>query len=261
MGMRVLAGRDFSAQDGPTSEPVIMVNETMARSLWPGEDPIGKIVQADRDRRVVGVVGDVRHLALEQAAGLEMYLPLRQTLDFGTVDLVVRSTLEPRSLAASMRSALAPVVSNLPTNEIQSLTRVVDKAVSPRRFLTTLLGGFAAFAVALALIGIYGVISYTVSQRTQEIGVRIALGASASHVQRRIIRETLILTAAGVGIGTIGSWSMGRALSGFLFGVTASDPVTFAAMLVTLLAVALVSGYVPARRASRIDPLTALRSS
>jgi predicted permease len=261
MGMRVLAGRDFSPQDGPSSAGVVMVNETMARSLWPGKDPIGKIVQADTDRVVVGVVGDVRHLALEQAAGLEMYLPLRQTLDFGTVDLVVRSTLEPRSLAASMRSALAPVVPNLPTNEVQSLTQVVDKAVSPRRFLTTLLGGFATFAVALALIGIYGVISYTVSQRTQEIGVRIALGATASHVQRRIIRETLTLTAAGVAIGTIGSWSMARALSGFLFGVTASDPVTFAAMLVTLLAVALVSGYVPARRASRIDPLTAIRSS
>jgi predicted permease len=260
MGMRVLAGRDFSPQDGPASAGVVLINETMARSLWPGEDPIGKILQADTDRVVVGVVGDVRHLALEQQAGLEMYLPLRQTLDFGTVDLVVRSTLEPRSLAASMRSALAPVVSNLPTNEIQSLTQVVDKAVSPRRFLTTLLGGFATFAVALALIGIYGVISYTVSQRTQEIGVRIALGASASHVQRRIIRETLTLTAAGVAIGTIGSWSMARVLSGFLFGVTASDPVTFATMLVTLLGVALVSGYVPARRASRIDPLTALRT-
>ena len=261
MGMRVLAGRDFSAQEGPASAGVIIVNETMARSLWPGEDPIGKIVQADTDRVVVGVVGDVRHLALEQAAGLEMYLPLRQTLDFGTVDLVVRSTLEPRSLAASMRSALAPVVPNLPTNEIQSLTQVVDKAVSPRRFLTTLLGGFATFAVALALIGIYGVISYTVSQRTQEIGVRIALGASAGHVQRRIIRETLTLTAAGVVMGTIASWSMARALSAFLFGVTANDPVTFVAMLVTLLGVALVSGYVPARRASQIDPLTALRSN
>jgi ABC-type antimicrobial peptide transport system permease subunit len=209
----------------------------------------------------VGVIADVRHLALEEGAGSEMYIPLRQTGDFSTVNLVVRSSLTPASLGTSLRSALAPVVPNLPTNEIQTLTKVVDKAVSPRRFLTTLLGAFAVFSLTLALLGIYGVISYTVSHRTQEIGVRIALGASARHVQGRIIRETLGLAAIGMALGTVASWAMARTLSGFLYGVTSTDPITFVGMLVTLTAVAIISGYMPARRASRIDPLMALRSN
>jgi ABC-type antimicrobial peptide transport system permease subunit len=190
-----------------------------------------------------------------------MYIPLRQTGDFSTVNLVVRSSLTPTSLGTSLRSALAPVVPNLPTNEIQTLTKVVDKAVSPLRFLTTLLGAFAVFSLTLALLGIYGVISYTVSHRTQEIGVRIALGASPSQIQRRIIRETLELAVVGIALGTVGAWLLSRTLSSFLFGVSSLDPVTFGAMLAIVTAVALVSGYLPARRASRIDPNVAFRAS
>jgi putative ABC transport system permease protein len=260
MGMRLRAGRDLSVQDGQATEPVILVNETAARTLWPGENAIGKILIADKERRVVGIVGDVRHLAVEQGAGLEMYLPLRQSRDHASLTLVVRSNLTSAALASSLRTALAPLVPNLPTNDLRTLTEIVDKAVSPRRFLTVLLGAFAGFALVLALLGIYGVISYTVSQRTHEIGVRIALGASSRNVQGRIIRETLTLAAIGIAVGAFASWITARALASFLFGVTPADPPTFAAMLAVLTTVSVASGYVPARRASRIDPITALRS-
>jgi predicted lysophospholipase L1 biosynthesis ABC-type transport system permease subunit len=238
-----------------------MINETMARGLWPGEDAIGKIVEADRDRRVVGVVSDVRHLALEQGAGMEMYLPIRQTRDFSSVDLVVRTTLPPAELASGVRAALKPIEPNLPANEFRTLQQLVDKAVSPRRFVVLLLGGFALFALILASLGIYGVISYSVNQRTQEIGIRMALGASARDLQMRIILHTLSLATIGMLLGAGASWALARSLRGFLFGVTSTDPVTFLSMLVILTSVAVLGGYLPARRASRIDPMVALRAN
>jgi predicted permease len=261
MGIRLRAGRDLSERDTPSSELVIMINETMARGLWPGEDAIGKIVEADRDRRVVGVVSDVRHLALEQGAGMEMYLPIRQTRDFSSVDLVVRTTLPPAELASGVRAALKPIEPNLPANEFRTLQQLVDKAVSPRRFVVLLLGGFALFALILASLGIYGVISYSVNQRTQEIGIRMALGASARDLQMRIILHTLSLAAIGMLLGAGASWALARSLRGFLFGVTSTDPVTFLSMLVILTSVAVLGGYLPARRASRIDPMVALRAN
>jgi ABC-type antimicrobial peptide transport system permease subunit len=241
---------------------VIIINETAARTLFPGENAIGQFVKADQfDREVIGVVRDVRHLALDKAAGLDIYFPLRQSGNVSPLDLVVRTTLSPAAFATAIRSTLAPISANLPTNEIQTLTGLVDKSVSPRRFFTSMLGAFAAFALGLALLGIYGVISYTVSHRTQEIGVRIALGASTGQIQGRILRETLQLAAAGIAIGTVGSWLLARTLSGFLFGVSSTDPATFGGMLVVVTAVALVSGYLPARRAARIDPSVAFREN
>ena len=261
MGIPLRAGRDLSERDTPSSEPVIVINETMARRLWPGEDAIGKIVRTDKERRVVGVAGDVRHLALEQGAGMEMYLPIRQCRDFSSVDLVVRTTLPPAELASAVRAALKPIEPNLPANEFRTLQQLVDKAVSPRRFVVLLLGGFALFAVILASLGIYGVVSYSVNQRTQEIGIRMALGASAKDLQMRVIMHTLGLAAVGMLLGVAASWGVARSLSGFLFGVTSTDPATFLGMLIVLTAVAIIGGYLPARRASRIDPMAALRSN
>ena len=261
MGIPLRAGRDLSERDTPSSEPVIVINETMARRLWPGEDAIGKIVRTDKERRVVGVAGDVRHLALEQGAGMEMYLPIRQCRDFSSVDLVVRTTLPPAELASAVRAALKPIEPNLPANEFRTLQQLVDKAVSPRRFVVLLLGGFALFAVILASLGIYGVVSYSVNQRTQEIGIRMALGASATDLQMRVIMHTLGLAAVGMLLGVAASWGVARSLSGFLFGVTSTDPATFLGMLIVLTAVAIIGGYLPARRASRIDPMAALRSN
>jgi predicted permease len=260
MGISLRRGRDVSADDAAATTPVIIINETLARALWPGEDAVGRMVTyVDKDRLVVGVVSDVRHLALEQAAGPEMYLPIRQTDDYTAVDLVVRTSLAPESLASAVRTALTPLNPNLPTSELRTLQRIVDTAVSPRRFVVTLLGGFSIFALLLASLGIYAVISYSVTQRTQELGIRLALGASARQVQARILGQTLVLAAVGMLVGGVGAWLLARGLSSLLFGVTAADPLTFLAMLATLTTVAAIAGSLPARRASRVDLVAALR--
>ena len=261
MGIPLKAGRDIAPSDTATSDPVIVINETMAQALWPGQDPIGKFVinVCAPERRVVGVVGDVRHLALEQGSGNEMYIPMRQCGDQPSMDMVIRSTSAPAPLVAAVREALKPIAPNLPGNEFRTVQQLVDRSVSPRKFVVLMLAGFAVFALVLASLGIYALISYSVSQRTQEIGIRMALGASARDVQVRIVWQTLRLAIAGMAIGVAASWIIARSLSGLLFGVTASDPATFAGMLVVLTGVAVLAGYLPARRASRIDPLVALR--
>jgi predicted permease len=261
MGIPLIAGRDITERDTPATEQVILINQTMARQLFPGQNPIGQIIQPGRDRRVVGIVGDVRHLALEQGAGSEMYIPIRQTGDYSSVDLVLRTMLPPAELASAVRGSLKTIAPNLPRTDFRTLQQLVDKAVSPRRFVVMLLGGFALFALILASLGIYGVISYSVNQRTQEIGIRMALGASAGDLQTRIIMQTLALASIGMLVGGAASWALAKALSGLLFGVAPGDPVTFLGMLIVLTAVAALAGYLPARRASRIDPMVALRAN
>ena len=260
MGIALLAGRDISDRDTPSTTPVIMINQTLARTLWPGQNAVGQTMRACGERQVVGVVADVRHLALEQGAGMEMYLPMRQCNDISSVDLVVRSSIPPGDLAAGVRAALKPIAPNLPGKDFRTLQQLVDKAVSPRRFVVLLLGGFALFALLLASLGIYGVVSYGVNQRMQEIGIRMALGASAARLQAGIIGQTLGLAAVGMLLGAVASLVLARALGGLLFGVTATDPITFLGMPVVLAVVAAIAGYVPARRASRVDPSIALRA-
>src|SRR5260370_102029 len=201
MGLPLRAGRAFAERDAPGSLPVIVSNETVAGVLWPGQDPLGQIVSLDGDRTVVGVVGDVRHLSLEQGSGSEFYLPIRQTQDYSSVDLVVRTGLPTRELASRIREALKPLEPKLPPIGFRTVQQLVDKAASPRRFVVVLLGGFAGFALVLASLGIYALISYSVSQRNQEIGIRMALGASPAMVRRLILGETLRLAGVGVAIG------------------------------------------------------------
>ncbi len=260
MGIPLIAGRDLDERDTPSTDQVVLINQTMARKLFPGENAIGQIIIPDKERRVVGIVSDVRHLALEESSGSEMYLPIRQSQDYASVDLVVRTTRPPAQLASVVRNALKPIAPNLPVSDFRLVQQLVDKAVSPRRFIVMLLGGFALFALILASLGIYGVISYSVSQRTQEIGIRMALGATAGNLQSGIILQTLGLAAIGMLLGSAASWTLARALSGLLYGVTPADPVTFLGMLMVLTAVAALAGYLPARRASRIDPMVALRA-
>ena len=261
MGIPLVAGRDFTDRDTPSSEQVIIINETLARRLWPGQDPIGQMVTQDGGRRVVGVVGGVRHVTVEQESGSEMYLPIRQTQDYSAVQLVVRTKLPETSVAPAIRSALQPIAPNLGSNEFRTIQQIVDKATSPRRFVVMILTGFSTFALILAALGIYAVISYSVHQRTQEIGIRLALGETGRSLQTRIILNTLRLAAIGLAIGLAGSWILTRALSGLLFGVTANDPASFIGTVSILVLVAIAAGYFPARRASRIDPIAALRSN
>jgi len=259
MGVPLKKGRDFSARDDKGALAAVILNEACARTLWPGQDPIGHVVSIDVDRTVVGVVGDVHHMALEEASGNEFYIPIRQIQDYGSVDLVMRTAIPTPELSAKIREALLPIEPNLATQNLRTMQMMVDRAVSPRRFVVILLGGFAVFALVLASLGIYAVISYSVNQRTQEIGIRMALGASAETLQRKILLQTLGLAGIGMVIGVVCSWTMSRALQGMLFGVTPTDPWTFLGMIVLLTAVAALAGYLPARRASRIDPMTALR--
>ena len=262
-GIPLRSGRTFTESDRAMSEPVAVINETMARTLWPAQNPLGQMITADGKTfvDVVGVVGDVRHEALEKASGPEMYLPMRQTADYAAMQLVVRTALPPDSVASGLRTALRPIDPNLPVRDFVNLQDLVDRAVSPRRFLVLLLAGFAAFALILASLGIYAVISFSVSQRVQEIGIRMTLGASPRDVQIGIVLRTFALAALGLVLGMTASRALASALGSLLFGITTGDPVTFIEVGMLLIAVAAIAGYIPAWKASRIDPMVALRSN
>ena len=254
------AGRSFTPADNASTEPVIMINETLARALWRGEDPLGRIIKTSGgERRVIGVVRGVRYFGLEQDSGAEMYLPIRQTSSFNSVDLVIRGARSPAEMAPRIRAALRGIDPYLPATEFRTMQQLVDRSVFARRFVVLLLGGFALFALMLASLGIYGIISYSVNQRKQEIGIRMALGASARDVQARILMQTAKLVLVGMILGVAASWLAARALQGLLFDVKSSDPLTFAAVFVILATIAVLAGYLPAQRASRLNPLDALR--
>ncbi|MBI2687953.1 MAG: ABC transporter permease [Acidobacteria bacterium] len=260
MGIALIAGRDFGPGDTPSSERAIIINETMAKRQWPGENPIGQKVRADGERVVVGIVHDVRHLALEQDGGSEMYIPMWQTTDFPLADLVVRGNLAQRDMEAAIRGQLRAQDPTLPVTVFRTLQGIVDRSVSPRRLIVMLLATFAGFAVILASLGIYGVISYSVTQRKKEMGIRMALGASGGAIRLEVLLQTLRLAAIGLGLGLAASWTLTRMIAGMLFGIEPGDPMTFGGALLMLASVALLAGFVPAQRASQLNPVEALRT-
>ena len=260
MRIPLVAGRHFTRDDHARAAKVIILNQTAAAKLFPGQDPIGRAVRVDEERQVVGVVSDVRHQSLEQSSGNEMYIPLAQTSYGGTLAMVVRSPLPAASLAGGVAAVLRAADPAMPTDDFQTFGAVVDRAISPRRFVLLILGAFAGTALLLAALGIYAVLSYSVSQRVREIGIRMALGESAARVQRRVVARTVLLAGSGVAIGAVVSFGASRLLRSMLYGVGPNDAVAFAGTALVLMAVSALAGYVPARRASTVDPMVALRA-
>lgn len=259
MGIR-LRGRDFTWADGPHSERVVLINASAARVYWPGQDAVGKVLMRGKEAdRVVGVVDDVHEDNVEGPVGAQIYYPVtQQGPDWA--QLVVRSSLPPSALGPSVLRALRELNPKQPAAEFRPLRTVVDRADSPRRFFMLLVSTFAGLGLLLAALGIYGVISYSVTRKTQEIGVRMALGASAGRVRREVILNTLRLAVSGLAVGTAASLVSARLIASLLFATSPWDATTYAGMMLLLVTVALISGYVPARKASSIDPMTALRS-
>jgi len=261
MGMQLRAGRDLNWSDAPNGEPVVILNQTAVNYLWPDEDPIGRTALVNgKDARVVGVVSDVRESSLESHPGWQMYLSASQNSPDGA-ELVVRTKLPPDVLASSMMSTLRELNPGQPATEFRTIQQLVDRAVSPRHFFVWLVSLFAALGLILASLGIYGVISYSVSRQTQEIGIRMALGATANRVQFGVISRTLRLALVGIAIGTAASFIVAKAIASLLFATDPSDPPTFAITILMLSVIAILAGYIPARRASHVDPMTALRVS
>jgi putative ABC transport system permease protein len=260
MQIPLRAGRFFDARDTASSEKVTIINETLARSLWPDRDPIGQEITQNGGTKVIGVVGNVRHGSLEEAGGNEMYFHYRQSGDWQGMEMVVRSTRPTQSLVPEVRAALAAYDPSLPTGEFYELEHLIDNAVAPRRLTTELLGFFSILALTLAAIGLYGVIAYSVAQRTQEIGIRMAVGAQRRDVLQLVLSGGLKLVALGIALGLAGAFALTRVLETMLFGVTAHDPVVFAGNAMLLIVVAGLACAVPALRATRVDPIVALRA-
>jgi len=278
-GISIDQGRAFTPQDDEKGQPVAIINETVARRFFPGEDPVGKtiwmgppehLLPGDAQtpdnrfvrRLIVGVVADVKGGSLNLPPAAYVYAPLHQYRREGytnTLMLAVETEGKPEALAAAVREQVQALDPDQPISNVRNMNELLDRALSEAKFSLLLLGLFAGVALVLAAVGIYGVMSYAVTQRTHEIGVRMALGARPGDVMRMVIRQGMLLAAAGVVVGVVGAWALTRLMASLLFGVSASDPLTFALIALLLAGVALVACYLPARRATRVDPMIALR--
>ena len=265
MSMTLKAGNLFTGQERQDSPLILLVNETMSRQFWPGENPLGRRIKfggysSDEPwRTIVGIVADVRQMGLDVAPRAEMYVPYPQYEYFEPKYLAVKTTGDPSQLAVAVRDQIWAVDKDQPVADVKPMQAIIDEELSPREMQAKLLGIFAGIALALASLGIYAVLSYAVAQRTQEIGVRMALGAQRPDILRMVIGRAMALTFAGVGIGLAGAIALARLLGSLLYGIRASDPLTFMAVAAMLSVVGLVACYIPAYRATRVDPMAALR--
>src|SRR6185436_3861767 len=272
LGVRVLQGRVFTDRDGPASIPVILVNKTMADRTWPGENPIGRRITFGGSgprsewvwNEVVGVVADLRHQILDQEGGAEVYVPQLQNPVGGQLSILVKTSGDPARLTRAVREAVRSIDGDLPVERVRTLESLVAESLAGSRFQTVLLGLFSAVALFLAALGIYGVISDSVTQRTHEIGIRMALGARRAEVLRLVVRQGMALVLAGVGLGlalaVLLLWELSDRVGTYLYRGHALDPQTLVIVPLVLLAVALVANWLPARRAMRVEPSVALRS-
>ena len=264
MRIPLLRGRFFSEQDSPSNPNVAIISETLARRYFANQDPIGRQMRfgfppnGNVSREIVGVVGDVRDVALSRIPGPMMYVPFAQAPLYGG-EVVVRSSLSAASVAAAIRQAVHSIDKNLPVTDVESFPDALGQSISRERFRTFLLGSFSAIALVLAAVGIFGVISYSASQRTHEIGIRMALGAQRRDILHLILGQGAKLALLGLGIGVVLALLLTRLIASLLYNVSATDPLTFGAVAIVLLGVAVTACYIPARRAMRVDPMVALR--
>jgi putative ABC transport system permease protein len=261
IGIPLLKGRLFGNEDQANTPAVVVVNQTLAQRFWPTQDALGKQIKFAQDgstATIVGVVGDAKHYWLEEEQRPQMYDAYSQDPGlFATV--VIRTTVEPLSLTEPVRQAIWKVDADQPMWKIRTVEFLVNRSTADRRFLMALMGIFAALALVLTIIGLYGVISYLVNQRTQEIGIRMALGAQMGDIMRMVLKQGMVLVLTGVALGLAAAWMLTRVMSTLLFHVSATDPLTFASIALLLIGVALLACYIPARRATKVDPLVALR--
>jgi putative ABC transport system permease protein len=262
MGIRLLAGRLFNDRDDSDAPSVAVLSESLARELFPDEDAIGKrlfVAGSGADlSTIIGVVGDIRHKGLDSQIDWAVYLSYRQT-PRPSMAVVLRSAVTPTSLAKALREMVREVDPTLPVYQVMTMNERLSNSVSARRLNLTLLGSFAALALILAAIGVYGVISYVVTGRTHEIGIRMALGAQGTDVLKLFLGQGMSLVLIGVGLGLLGALALTRLMTSLLFVVTPDDPLTFASVAMLLSLIALLACYVPARKAANVDPLVALR--
>jgi putative ABC transport system permease protein len=264
MGIPLLSGREFDERDAIGTPPVAIINETFANRFFAGEDPIGKRYVYGGPApdnpwiTIVGVVGDMRRTGFDRPVRPETFLPESQYPD-NALTVVARTSGDPGSFAGMLRDQVWSIDREQSVYDIKTMDQTLSEMLSQRRFNMLLLGVFASVALLLAALGIYGVISYSVSQRTHEIGIRMAMGAQSRDVLSLVVRHGLVLTGTGIGAGLIASFGLTRLMATLLYGVSATDPVTFIAIPVVLAGVALGACFVPARRASRVDPIEALR--
>ena len=266
MEVPVVRGRAFTKSDTETSERVIVINQTLARRYWPNEDPIGRrmaIGESSKEtswRTIVGVVGDMRHASLSESAVPTAFTVYTQDLEsWPRMAFVVKTDIDPVALTSSVRSALTAIDPSQPVYAIEPMEKLVNDAIAPRRFVMSLIGLLALIALVLSAVGVYGVISFSVSERTHEMGIRMALGARKGDVLALVLGQSARIAAFGIVLGLIGAFALTRLLKALLFEVSPTDPITFASVAVLLGVVALIACYIPARRATKVDPVVALR--